>query len=652
MPELKKQISHPSPTKKTKVLFAINCMNIGGAPSVVFHQLKYLDTTRFDPYLLMLYPSKKANFLSQMDFLPQDRIIQFRLKNRSIFDIKTLANIFSFLREEKFDVVYTHLFLSNLLVRFLAIFARVPMILSFEHSEYRGKKLWQKVADKILSWWTDKILVSVPAVAEFTAQQEYISKEKFVVITNPVVLPDRERLDVEALRLPASCLSSCCGLRAGIPAGAKVALTIGRFSEEKGHERLLRAAEMVRERTQGIFFLIVGHGPLERKLQEFVRSYNMQEYVRVLTDPLHAKEYLYLADIFVLPSLREGQAIVVYEAMKAGVPVIASDLAGVRNILQDEKNGLLVPPGEPDVLAEEICRLVEDTALRQRLLQEGLSSVGHLSPDAASKMLGDLIESLYVLKNIAITSLSPAAISYQLPSIFFRKCWVWFANPENHPNCDLLTVFSYNDREAPGFRKKEGLTTVIDLSLPEETLWGNMRQKFVQKQIKRGERNGVRVHKDENFSEFKKLYNNFRKGKNLPHDSMKAFRDHGVLFSAYYKRQMVAAGIFVCNGEHVRAWSLASVRLGKLDGQMRDVVGQANRMVIWEAMKYFRSLGVRYFDLGGINPDSQKSEDISLAEFKEAFGGVRTNTYYYRKINSRLFRAWFTFRKKLHFLKA
>ena len=66
--------------KKIKVLFAINCMNIGGAPSVVYEQIKGIDKNKFDPYLLTLYPSKKANFFYKLDFLEKNKIRDFKLK--------------------------------------------------------------------------------------------------------------------------------------------------------------------------------------------------------------------------------------------------------------------------------------------------------------------------------------------------------------------------------------------------------------------------------------------------------------------------------------------------------------------------------------------------------------------------------------------
>jgi len=87
---------------------------------------------------------------------------------------------------------------------------------------------------------------------------------------------------------------------------------------------------------------------------------------------------------------------------------------------------------------------------------------------------------------------------------------------------------------------------------------------------------------------------------------------------------------------YFRAWVLASKRLDNVSGRFREIIGQANRMVIWQAIMFAKDHGYRSFDLGGIAPDDDNKEQRSLAEFKEAFGGERKKAYYYFKVYSRL----------------
>ncbi len=344
---------------KIKILFAINCMNIGGAPSVVYNQIKYLDREKFDPYLLTLYPSKPANFLSQMDFLPKDHQKHFHLKRRSIFDVSTLHAIYRYLKEERFDVVYTHLFLANFLVRSLAILARVPTIVIFEHSTYFNKSPWQVAMDRLLARFTSRIFVSTEEVKRFTIEQERLPESLFSVVRNPVSIPEREDVDLEALRD-----------RAGIKVGdGPISLTVGRFSDEKGQQVLIEALARIKSKLGRARFLLVGHGPKEHELDALIGHYSLREQVRLIHDPERASEYYHVADWFILPSLREGQAIVVEEAMLAGLPIIASRLEGMGNIIEDNVTGYLFDPGDRAGLAERIIYAIEHPDVRQGLIE-------------------------------------------------------------------------------------------------------------------------------------------------------------------------------------------------------------------------------------------------------------------------------------------
>ena len=223
---------------------------------------------------------------------------------------------------------------------------------------------------------------------------------------------------------------------------------------------------------------------------------------------------------------------------------------------------------------------------------------------------------------------------YKLPDIFFKKYWFWFCDPVDIEKTDMVNFFSYNDVDAPGFSKKRGLTSLIDLSKSLEEIWSNMRQKFICKQIEKGQKQGIIIRQDNNFKEFKNIYNYFRKNKKLTKDSYSTFVKNGILFSAYYKNKMIAGGVFISDGINIRAWVLASKRHIN-DNRQKEIIGQANRMLIWEAIKYAKNNNYKIFDFGGISLDSKDSSQISLTEFKEGFGGYRRKCYYYHKVYSK-----------------
>lgn len=365
--------------KKIKIAFAIDRMSVGGAPAVVFQQMKSLNKDLFEPHLITLYPSKKGNFLKHLDFIGKDHVHLFSLKDRSLFDVGTWYKIFRLLRKEKFDVAYTHLFLANTIVRFAAFLAGVRVIFSFEHSRYTDKRVWQKSVDKLWSFFTTKIIVSTEEVAAFTSKQEAISRSKFFVLPNAITVPHLAEEQKKDLKKKFS-----------IPEEALVVLTIGRFSEEKGHAYLLQASKRIVETFPRVHILLVGHGALRHDLEG--RIMEKKYPVQLIEEPERAKEFYSIADIFVLPSTREGQSMVIYEAMQAGVPVVATNLPTIREGITDGVNGLLVSPRKPEDITEKVITLLENPHKRDALVKEGRKRVRGMDPQENILQLERLIQ--------------------------------------------------------------------------------------------------------------------------------------------------------------------------------------------------------------------------------------------------------------------
>jgi hypothetical protein len=172
--------------------------------------------------------------------------------------------------------------------------------------------------------------------------------------------------------------------------------------------------------------------------------------------------------------------------------------------------------------------------------------------------------------------------SYYYPDLLFKKKWVWFSKPKNISGVDMVTFFSYDSVEMQGFKKKEGLTSVIDLRKDIDEIWNKMRAKFIRKQIRRAERNNKVIKKNISFSQFKKIYKNFRKQKGIQKDKVSVFKNSDLLLGAYFEGKLVSVGNFAADENSMRAWVLASIRLKKKHKDLREVIGQANRLIIWQ----------------------------------------------------------------------
>lgn len=223
------------------------------------------------------------------------------------------------------------------------------------------------------------------------------------------------------------------------------------------------------------------------------------------------------------------------------------------------------------------------------------------------------------------------------------KYWLWFAKPFDVKGAAMVNFFSYEKYDVEGFKRSDGLTTVIDLRQDLDNIWSQMRKKYTRKLIIEGEKKGIEIKQDKNFSEFKKIYKHFRKVKKLSSDPF-ALLQQGTFFSAYYKGEMIAGHIFVVGQKEMRSWVTASSHLAHKKWKDKRLVGCANRMLIWQAIKWGKNQGIELFDLGGISPDSKNSGLRTLAEFKESFGGQRKECYYYFKVYSPIIKWWMRFR--------
>jgi len=144
---------------------------------------------------------------------------------------------------------------------------------------------------------------------------------------------------------------------------------IGNLVWQKGHEYLIEACRILKARGVDFRCVIVGDGPRRNRLSRLIRSCNVQSEVSLVGSVEHDEigKYYRQSDVLIHPSVSEGIPVVLMEAMAAGLPVIASDITGIPELVDDGRNGLLVQARDPEQLAAAAMRLIEDEDLRSRL---------------------------------------------------------------------------------------------------------------------------------------------------------------------------------------------------------------------------------------------------------------------------------------------
>ncbi|WP_181391675.1 glycosyltransferase family 4 protein [Methanospirillum lacunae] len=159
-------------------------------------------------------------------------------------------------------------------------------------------------------------------------------------------------------------------------------LFVGRLIELKGVDILIKAFVHILEKKPIAKLIIIGDGPEFQSLKQYSHNFSISHAVkftgRLSKDELY--DYYKIADLLVLPSRIvngqcEGLGVVLLEAMAAGIPVIGSNIGGIPDIIIDKVNGLLVPQGEPHVLAEAVIQVLENPKLAEKFKKAGLETV-------------------------------------------------------------------------------------------------------------------------------------------------------------------------------------------------------------------------------------------------------------------------------------
>lgn len=193
------------------------------------------------------------------------------------------------------------------------------------------------------------------------------------------VAPDRLREISNGIAIAAAARSvddiAAVRLRCGTPPGTFVAVNVGRLADQKAQADLIDAAAIVRERHPELRVLILGEGHLRPALEHQIHSARLDDVVRLLGFQEHVREYLAIADVFVLPSVDEGLPIALLEALAAEVPVVCTPVGAIPGLLQDGASALFVPVHRVDLLAAAIRRLIDEPALARELARRGLEAV-------------------------------------------------------------------------------------------------------------------------------------------------------------------------------------------------------------------------------------------------------------------------------------
>lgn len=222
----------------------------------------------------------------------------------------------------------------------------------------------------------------------------------------------------------------------------------------------------------------------------------------------------------------------------------------------------------------------------------------------------------------------------------FKTKQVWFADyPYDVKGFDRVIFRDCkNEVDAPGFSCEKITTLTIDLKKYLDLIWQNMDKSSCRYAINRAKRDGVVIKTNENYESFFLINSSFRKKKKLSGESLSLefIKKNGVLFTAEVSGETVGGNFFVLDNNNIRWVSGASKRLE--DNARATLIGNANRLIIWEAIKYAKAKGIKEFDFGGYYTGAKKDEQKErINVFKKSFGGQLATHYIYQKEYSKIY---------------
>jgi glycosyltransferase involved in cell wall biosynthesis len=275
------------------------------------------------------------------------------------FDPRVLPAIRKIIASYKPDLVETHAVKSHFLIWLTQSYRRRAWI-AFHHG-YTWTSSKTRLYNSLDRWSLPSASQVVTDCRPFAAELETIG-----------VAPNRITVQHSSVNdfIPAPP-ERVAALRRNlqIPDSAQVVLTVGRLSREKGQALVVEAAALLRQKSacKNLYFVLPGIGPDLDMLQNLARERGVLDSFRFPGLVSDIPTYYSLATLMALPSYSEGSPNVLLEAMAAGLPVVATNVGGVPEIVTHEKEALLVESGNAAALAQAIDRLCADTALRERL---------------------------------------------------------------------------------------------------------------------------------------------------------------------------------------------------------------------------------------------------------------------------------------------
>jgi glycosyltransferase involved in cell wall biosynthesis len=348
-----------------KVLHVINTLSIGGAELHLLALCGYLKSLGVDVVVACLREEVRDSRSLRHDF-ESEGISVINLKATERYDISFLLKLLYLVYKERPDILHTHLPRADLAGPFIKVIHRaLPWICSVHDIHSRSwKGHWLLPLFKYVWRQSDGIVAISFAVKNWLVMDMGINDEKITVIHYGI---DHKRLSSSTL-----CFRNSIGIKDG-----KVVGSLGRLEERKGFDCLIRSMPSVIKHVPDARLLIAGHDVwgYGKELQKLIDVLRLDDRIQLVGFQDDAISFLKSLDAFVFPSRSEGFGLVVLEANALGIPVIASRIPPLTEIIKNNENGVLVEVDNYKAFADAISWVLTHPIEAQKLVIKGKERV-------------------------------------------------------------------------------------------------------------------------------------------------------------------------------------------------------------------------------------------------------------------------------------
>jgi glycosyltransferase involved in cell wall biosynthesis len=318
----------------------------GGAEQVANRLAGSLDPARFESYICASRPRHYEHVVRELRAAGVRITI---LERRGRFDVLAWRHLVALLRRERIDVIHAHKIGSNIWASSLGRIARVPVVISHEHTWSYVGQAWRKFLDReLIARFSDAFVAVSPEDRRRMIEIERIPPERIRLILNGVPEHAATGSDVRG--------------ELGIPADAPVIGAVGALRDQKAYDFLIEVGAELRREFPDLRVLICGDGSDERKqaLRDQARQLGVGDGLVVLGQRDDVADVLESLDVAVLASDYEGLPLSLMEYMGAGKPIVSTRVGGVPALVDDGVHGLLVEPRDRTGMVAAIGSLLRD----------------------------------------------------------------------------------------------------------------------------------------------------------------------------------------------------------------------------------------------------------------------------------------------------